>query len=71
MGIRKTYSPQEAAELLGVTRQTIWKLARHGEIPYRRLGRLLLIDRKEFDLWYDNLPGKTAEQVIQEAGRRV
>ena len=71
MGKRKTYSTQEAAELLGVTRQTIWKLVRLGEIPYRRLGRLILIDREEFDRWFSLLPGKTADQVIEEAGRRA
>ena len=67
MSARKTYSPQEAAEALGVTRPTIWKLARLGEIPYRRLGRLVLIDREEFDKWYKSLPGKSADQVIQGA----
>jgi len=70
MGKHKTYSTKELAESLGVTRQTVWKLARHGEIPYRRLGRLYLFDREEIDRWFSLLPGKTADQVIQEGGRR-
>jgi excisionase family DNA binding protein len=66
--VRKSMSAGEAAESLGVEPQTIWKKVRLGEIPYRRLGRRILIDRDDFDRWYLNLPGKTADQVIQ-AGR--
>lgn len=41
-------SATEAARILGVSRWTVYELARKGEIPTRSLGRRILIDREPF-----------------------
>jgi excisionase family DNA binding protein len=68
--LRKVLSPEQAAEILGVTRQTVWALTRRGEIPYRRLGRKVLIEEEELEKWFSSLPGKSAGEVIQQSRTR-
>jgi excisionase family DNA binding protein len=36
---------EEAADLLGVSRGLVFELCRRGELPHRRLGRLLRVHR--------------------------
>jgi excisionase family DNA binding protein len=40
----KLVSPREAAALLGVNRETLYRLCARGELPYMRVGSVLRID---------------------------
>lgn len=41
----------EAADLLGVDKQTVYDYAGRGEIPHRRLGRRILFSRAALVEW--------------------
>jgi excisionase family DNA binding protein len=45
MSARLTYTVEEAAELLGVSRGSAYQAAREGQLPTLRLGRRLLVPR--------------------------
>ena len=40
----KLLSPRQAAELLGVNRETIYRLCARGALPFVRIGSILRID---------------------------
>jgi excisionase family DNA binding protein len=40
----KLVSPREAAALLGVNRETIYRLCARGEVPHVRVGSVLRVD---------------------------
>ncbi len=42
---RKTYTVEEAAERLGISRNSAYEAVRRGEIPSLRIGRRVLIPR--------------------------
>ena len=42
--LRKLVSPREAAALLGVNRETIYRLCVRGEFPHVRIGSVLRVD---------------------------
>ena len=44
----------EAAQLLGIDRKTVYEYANRGEIPHRRLGRRLLFSRSAILAWLDS-----------------
>jgi excisionase family DNA binding protein len=44
-----TYTIQEAAELLGVGRNSAYEAAKRGDIPSIKIGRRLLVPRVAFD----------------------
>jgi len=44
-------SPAEAAERLGISLNTVYRHIRNGRLPARRLGRRLLIGRRELRRW--------------------
>jgi len=46
---RQTYRIEEAGQILGVSRNTAYKLAASGEIPTIRMGRLLLVPKVAID----------------------
>ena len=48
---RVVISVSEAAALIGVRRETVYDMARRGEIPCRRIGRRFLIPRAAFLEW--------------------
>ena len=49
MSERLTYTVEEAAELLGVSRGSAYLAAREGELPTLRLGRRLLVPRRALE----------------------
>jgi excisionase family DNA binding protein len=57
-GRRVTYSPQEAAALIGCTRQHIHNMIASGEIPSMQLGRRRLIPASFIDNLYMGLDKK-------------
>jgi excisionase family DNA binding protein len=46
---RLTYTVEEAAELLGISRNSAYEAVRKGEIPTIRLGRRILIPRSRLE----------------------
>jgi excisionase family DNA binding protein len=46
---RMAFSPDEAAELLGISPELIFDLLRTGELKYRKAGRRTLISRVSLD----------------------
>jgi excisionase family DNA binding protein len=52
----KTYSVEEVAAQLGVSRGLAYELARRGEIPVLKLGRRMVIPRAAFDEWLAKAP---------------
>jgi excisionase family DNA binding protein len=52
-GCRVTYTAPEVAEMLGISRATVYVLLRSGEIPARRVGSRWIIARRRFDSWLD------------------
>jgi excisionase family DNA binding protein len=50
----KTYSIQEAGELLGIGRSLAYELAQEGTLPgVRRLGRRYVVSRAALDAWLE------------------
>lgn len=43
-----TYSIEEAAKLIGVSKSFMYKLARNQEVPVLKLGKRLVIPRHKF-----------------------
>lgn len=51
-GVRRTYTPVEASELLGCTRQHFYALLEAGQIPGGiRAGGRWYLEREAFDTW--------------------
>lgn len=48
---REAYSPAEVAQLLGMSQNTIYSLARRGELPTKRVGGRILIPRRLLLRW--------------------
>ncbi len=61
--VRRTYTVQEVASLLGIGDQTVRDLIRRGEFPIKPLphtGRRLLLPRRLVDAWLDGHPVTSA-----------
>jgi excisionase family DNA binding protein len=43
------YSYEDAAKLIGVSKQTVIRLAKDGTLPVKRLGRRVLIPRESLE----------------------
>lgn len=46
---RLTYSVREAAQLLGLSRNSVYQAIMKGEIPHMKVGKRLLIPRAQLD----------------------
>lgn len=67
MNEKLTLSIEEAGKLLGVSRQTAYLLTHRADFPVLRIGRRVLIPRKQLEAWMDRqLNGK--EENYGEAG---
>ena len=53
MSKRETLEAAEAAEILGLSRWTLYDLARHHAIPHVRVGRRVLFRRMSILAWLD------------------
>lgn len=51
MSIRETYKVDEVAPMLGISRNSAYKLAREGAFPVKRMGRRLVVPRARFHAW--------------------
>lgn len=53
MNEKLTLSLEEAGKILGVSRQTVYLLSRRVDFPVLRIGRRILIPRKQLEAWMD------------------
>jgi excisionase family DNA binding protein len=64
--MKEVLSADEAAEFLGLSKVTVLRRARAGDIPCRRMGqRKLFFLRKEIMGWVNNLPGRRLQEVLR------
>lgn len=50
---RKTYTVDEAAQLLGVNRKGVYDEIKGGNFPHVRIGKRILIPRTALDRWLE------------------
>lgn len=53
---RAILSPQELADLLGISIVMVYRMLKDGEIPRRRAGRKYIIPRSAVEDWLRNAP---------------
>ena len=46
---RRTYTVEEAAQILGISRSSAYEAARKGEIPTIRIGKLIRVPADQLD----------------------
>lgn len=51
---RATYTVEEVAQLLGLSRNNAYRAVRDGEIPAKKVGRRWVVPVKAFDAWLDD-----------------
>jgi excisionase family DNA binding protein len=70
--VKKYLTISEAAEPLGLSEKALRQRIFRGQIPYRKLGRRVLIPADELEKFLTALPGKTADEAVAavEEGRR-
>lgn len=54
MGEKEYMSLEEVADLLGVTYQLVYRLAKSGELPAARLGKLYRVSRSDLDAYLED-----------------
>lgn len=65
---KQTMTVGEAAERLGISKQSAYKYARAGDLPVVRLGRRFLIVRARFDaMFMDPRTGRGESSKIEAA----
>ena len=62
--VRLTYSVEEAAKLLGISRAFAYKCIKSGEIPHIRIGGRILVSKSALHLFVDG-PRAAAEAPTQ------
>lgn len=50
---RLTYTATEAAEVLGISKWLVYRLAASGELPCRQAGRRKLFSKAAIDAWLE------------------
>ena len=71
-GERQTLTVEEAAEVLGIGRNSAYEAIKRGEIPALRLGRRLVVPRKALDrlLWNNNSETAVLDETEEAPGLR-
>ena len=54
----------QGAEYLGMSQKALRKWLERGRIPYRKLGRRVLIPAQELERFLATLPGKTVDEAV-------
>jgi excisionase family DNA binding protein len=54
--VRLTYTADEIAHVLGLSRGLVYEYLRDGTIPAERVGRRWIISRRRLHAWLDGLP---------------
>jgi excisionase family DNA binding protein len=70
--LKKYLTIAEAAAPLGLSEKALRQRIFRGQLPYRKLGKRVLIPVDELAKFLTALPGKTAEEAVAavEEGRR-
>lgn len=53
--VRKVYTVEDAAQLLSVSKGTVYNLIKEGQIKALRIGKAIRIPKLPFDEWLENL----------------
>jgi excisionase family DNA binding protein len=61
--------PREAAKAIGVSERTLWAMTKSREIPYMRLGRIILYSVESLRAWLEAKTVCTAASDEQGAER--
>lgn len=51
---RVAYNVLEAADMLGVCQEHVYRMVRAGIIPHKRLGRRIIIPAAQFEAWLNS-----------------
>lgn len=62
--MKKYLTIPEAAVLLGGSEKAVRQRIFRGQIPYRKLGRRVLISAEELEKFLTLLPGTTADEAV-------
>jgi excisionase family DNA binding protein len=70
--MKKYLTIAEAAPPLGLSEKAVRQKIFRGQLPYRKLGRRVLIPADELEQFLAALPGKTADEAVAavEEGRK-
>lgn len=70
--IEPLLSVDDVAAILGVKRDTVYKLIDRNELPGFKVGRLWKFKQNEVDAWVDKRPGRRASRKggASDQGRR-
>jgi len=60
-----TLSVEEMGELLGVSRQTAYNLIHRADFPTLRIGKRVLIPKKQLEAWMDRQLGGDSDEFDQ------
>jgi excisionase family DNA binding protein len=69
--VRKYLTIAEAAPPAGMTEKAFRQRLARGQLPYRKLGRRILIPADELEKFLAALPGTTAEEAIAAVEERA
>lgn len=61
--VRKTMTAQEAADYIGIHKETIYVMARKREIPHIRIRRRIFFSQETLDAWMRDLEQKSLEAI--------
>lgn len=59
-----TYSIQEAAELIGISKSYMYELARQGKVPVLKLGNKRVIPKERFHKWVNGEEHQTTDALF-------
>lgn len=62
---RATYSVDEVAALLDLSRGNAYRFVREGLIPAKRVGRRWLVPRNTFHAWLDNCESRETSDGLR------
>lgn len=71
--IEPLFSVDDVAAILGVKRDTVYKLISRNDLPGFKVGRLWKFKQNEVDAWMDKQPGRrgTRKRSLSGHGRRA
>ena len=52
---KKTYTVEEIAEQLGVSKKVAYSLVKRGQFSYVRVGRVIRVSKVSFDKWLNQI----------------
>jgi excisionase family DNA binding protein len=58
--VKRYYTPDETAEMIGVSRSAVYRLLRNGIIPSIRIGKRFVLPCAAVDKWFDSA-GKSVQ----------